>query len=185
MTITHIDDETIYEGMINDGSDIRRMKKERDDRHIEQEKALVINSKRTLEEIALSKNWGKRPRVVQSAWDEDFKRTRYTQKGKEALREYSKNAREIKVKMALEEYHAFSSGSVLGGGGVTGMSVAEVNDIRTFARFKEELGGSEVTEKMSDTIIQRAVYNRKHMDKGYSVFEGGMDFLDACTKVCR
>lgn len=184
MTHTHIDDETLYEGMINDGSDIIRMKKERDMREIEQTKELTAKRKRILDKLSVSKNWGHASRVRKSAWDEDVKRTRYTEHGTEALKEYSKQARELKVALALEEYNNGSSGNTLGV--VTGMSQAEVNDIQLVNRFKEELGGLEATEKMSEGFLKKAVYNRKYMDKGQSsfdVFSGGMDFLDACTKV--
>ena len=181
MTHAHIDDDTVYEGLINDGSDILRMNKARDVREVEQNKAFVETGQRNLTNLATSKRWGHPPRVRKSAWEEEIKRTRYTENGQEALKEYSLKARELKVAAALEEYNSFDSSSVLGG--VTGMSQAEVNNILTMNRFKEELGGLEATEKMSEGFIQKAVYNRKHMDKGYSVFEGGMDFLDACTKV--
>ena len=60
---------------------------------------------------------------------------------------------------------------------------SQVDDIQRVSRFKEELGGLEATDKLGEDFIRKAVYNRKHMDKGYSVFDGGMDFLDACTKV--
>jgi hypothetical protein len=63
------------------------------------------------------------------------------------------------------------------------MSQSEVDDIVRVGKMKEELGGQEATEKLSEGFIKKAVYNRKHMDKGYSVFDGGMDFLDSCTKV--
>lgn len=180
-THAHIDDDSVYEGMINDGSDILRMKKERDQREVEQNKAFIETGQRNLTALAMSKGWGQRPRVRKSAWDAEVKRTRYTENGQEALKEYSLQARQLKVAAALDEYHSAESSDIMGV--VTGMSEAEVKHIRTMNRFKEELGGLEATEKMSEAFIEKAVYNRKHMDKGYSVFEGGMDFLDACTKV--
>ena len=124
MTHTHIDDDTVYEGMINDGSDIIRMNKERDIREIEQTKEFIAKGKRNLDLLSVSKNWGQAARVRKSAWEEDFKRTRYTEHGTGALQEYSKKERELKVALALEEYKDGSSGNTLGG--VTGMSQAEV-----------------------------------------------------------
>jgi hypothetical protein len=104
--------------MINDGSNILRLNKERDAREVEQNKEFAATGKRNMEKLSVAKNWGQVARVRKSAWDEDFKRTRFTEHGTEALREYSIKARQLKVCLALEEYNNFSSGSVMGG--VTG-----------------------------------------------------------------
>ena len=181
VTHSHIDDDSIYEGLINDGSDLILMKRARDLREIQQNKEFEEQGKRNLESLALSKSWGRAPRVRRSAWEDDFKRTRFTENGTEALKEYAIKARELKVAAALEEFNNFESGNMMGT--VTGMSEAEVRDIMLMSKYKEELGGLDATEKLGEDFIKKAVYNRKHMDKGYSVLDGGMDILDACTKV--
>lgn len=180
-THSHIDDDSIFTGMVDDGTALPRLKRERDLREIEQNKAFEETGKKNLVALVVGKVGVTRSRPRKSAWEEDIKRTRFTEHGEGALKEYSHKARELKVAAALEEYNSYNSLEVMSG--VTGMSQAEVNDIRQVAKFKEVLGGLEVTEKMSEAIIKKAVYNRRYMNKGYSVFDGGMDLLDACTKV--
>lgn len=181
MTVSHIDDESVFEGMINDGSDIIRMRKERDARQIEQDKEFIAKGKENLEKLSLSKGWGQPKRRVKSAWKEDIKRTRFTENGKEGLKEYNIQARELRIAQALDDHKNDGDETVLGT--VTGMSEAEIKDIKMIKNFTEELGGDSATDKLGEDFVKKAIYNRKYMDKGYSVFEGGLDFLDACTKV--
>jgi hypothetical protein len=138
-----------------------------------------------LDEVAISKQFGKPERVKVSAWEDQFERTIYTEDGKEALKQYTKKNLEAELTKALEEFDDPSRGGAFAKKGGGGMNKKARELHNTLTKYKTDLGGDEEVEKMSENFIKFASKHRNAVKSstGGSVFDLGMDFLDACVKV--
>ena len=140
-----------------------------------------------LNEIAISKQFNKPPRVRVSAWDASREQNTYTSDGQEALDAFSKTAMELDIKAALEEFADPNRGGGFAKRGGGGMSHKARELHKTLARYKKEMGGEVAVEKMSEGFIQLAARHRNAIKattrSNWTGFDLEVDFLDACVKV--
>lgn len=139
-----------------------------------------------LDDVAISKQFGKPPRVRVSAWTNQFERSQYTENGKDALKEFNQKSLEAELNSALVEFDDPNRGGAFAkqSGGGMNKKARELHKVLT--KYKTELGGDEEIEKMSENFIKYASKHRnavKNTSSGNSIFDLGMDFLDACVKV--
>eukprot|EP00602_Paraphysomonas_sp_CaronLab_P005063 CAMPEP_0185032656 /NCGR_PEP_ID=MMETSP1103-20130426/20910_1 /TAXON_ID=36769 /ORGANISM="Paraphysomonas bandaiensis, Strain Caron Lab Isolate" /LENGTH=630 /DNA_ID=CAMNT_0027568633 /DNA_START=145 /DNA_END=2037 /DNA_ORIENTATION=+ len=131
--------------------------------------------------LAVSSDWGKPPRSKASARKKQDRRSQYTAGGTHELEEFERREFEKEVTAALEEFHSHDNSLM---GQPAGISASALEFARTIEGYKDQLGGEEKVDKMSQKIIKYATKIRKEQDKGKSIFDGaGVDFLDACMKV--
>lgn len=133
------------------------------------------------DQLAISSYWGKPTRLNQSAKKRRLKRSKYTVEGNEALGEYNAIEYEKEVESALAEFNSLTSSDGLGG--MKGLTKEQVEVETMITKFKTHLGGEDAVDKIGEGFIKLATKTRKNKDNGKSVFDGGLDFLDACLKV--
>ena len=185
-SIHHVKEETIVDdGSAYDPNDPRNfvatidVKTELEKRAADRER----RRKEKEDQLAISSFWGKRARLTQSAKKAKLRRSKYTAEGTEALDEFNAMEFDKEVEAALVEFHSSVEVVSLEGGKATGLSKEQMALENMVTHFKDTLGGREAVDKMGDGFIKLATKVRKQKDNHRSVFDGGLDFLDACVRV--
>jgi hypothetical protein len=155
---------------VNVQTELEKKQAERDRRKRERE-----------DQLAISAYWGKPTRLNLSARKRRLHRTKYTVDGNGALGEYNAIEYEKEVEDALAEFNSVTSAD--GMGGMKGLTEEQVKVETMITQFKADLGGAEAIDKLGEGFIKLATKTRKDKDGGKSIFDGGIDFLDACLKV--
>jgi hypothetical protein len=140
--------------------------------------------KQRMDQLAIANEWGRRPRNPKSVWAVEVDRTQFTRDGTLALEDYTKEALERNIEIALKEYHETSDEIAADGKpNFTGLSKSAAHFYQTIMEFREELGGEEKVDVLADKFVKYADKTKKESQKSGSIFDGkGMDFVDACVK---